>query len=184
MNDDCRDARDLPNGFAGLSSPSFLCVRTTSELHDIHTTPLYCLLDATGLGLDESISLTAEDMAGNPTPTPDFQNIQNILASLAQFASVPGSNVANSASADVAASQPIGGEALPQNGSNNSTPWPLAAPERTYDPRLRPQGRTATLSPKPMIDPATITTWQEGLRCVTKIAAQNSHFAARVRKVR
>lgn len=36
---------------------------------------------------------------------------------------------------------------------------------------------------KPLIDPATITTWQEGLRCVTKIAAENKSFAVRIRRV-
>ncbi|QIW95761.1 hypothetical protein AMS68_001279 [Peltaster fructicola] len=35
----------------------------------------------------------------------------------------------------------------------------------------------------PTIDPATITTWQEGLRCVTKIAAQNRSFAESIRKL-
>ncbi|SMQ49059.1 unnamed protein product [Zymoseptoria tritici ST99CH_3D7] len=34
-----------------------------------------------------------------------------------------------------------------------------------------------------MIDPATITTWQEGLRCVTKIAAQNAQFAASIKRM-
>ncbi|TKA37938.1 hypothetical protein B0A54_10540 [Friedmanniomyces endolithicus] len=56
----------------------------------------------------------------------------------------------------------------------------LPAP-KPQDPRLRPQSRAATASPKPMIDPATIITWQEGLRCLTKIAAQNAQFAVTIR---
>lgn len=65
---------------------------------------------------------------------------------------------------------------------NNLTPVPQPPVENTADPRLRPQSRS-TASPKPMIDPATITTWQEGLRCVTKLAAQNAQFAANIRRV-
>lgn len=34
----------------------------------------------------------------------------------------------------------------------------------------------------PLIDPATITEWKQGLRCVSKIAAQNANFAQIVRK--
>ena len=43
----------------------------------------------------------------------------------------------------------------------------------------KPQDRVST----PLIDPATITEWKQGLRCVSKIAAQNSDFAASIRKV-
>lgn len=65
------------------------------------------------------------------------------------------------------------------------------------DPRLRnrPQSRSTTPSQAPpqsqpqpqqqsIIDPATITVWQDGLRCVTKIAAQNKMFEASIRRVR
>jgi hypothetical protein len=43
----------------------------------------------------------------------------------------------------------------------------------------KPQDRIST----PLIDPATITEWKQGLRCVSKIAQQNPEFAAAVRKV-
>jgi hypothetical protein len=43
----------------------------------------------------------------------------------------------------------------------------------------KPQDRVST----PLIDPATITEWKQGLRCVSKIAQQNPEFAASVRKV-
>ncbi|KAM0720460.1 hypothetical protein Q7P37_004596 [Cladosporium fusiforme] len=64
------------------------------------------------------------------------------------------------------------------------------------DPRLRnrPQSRSTTpsqpppqsqIQPQPpsIIDPATITVWQDGLRCVTKIAAQNKMFEASIRRM-
>lgn len=36
----------------------------------------------------------------------------------------------------------------------------------------------------PLIDPATITEWSQGLRCVSKIAAQNPNFKVAIRKAR
>lgn len=43
----------------------------------------------------------------------------------------------------------------------------------------KPQARSST----PLIDPATIIDWKQGLRCVSKIAAQNPQFAVAVRKL-
>ena len=62
------------------------------------------------------------------------------------------------------------------------------------DPRLRgrPQSRSITPAQPPkqdqpqppsVIDPATITVWQDALRCVTKIAAQNKMFETTIRRV-
>jgi hypothetical protein len=64
--------------------------------------------------------------------------------------------------------------------------------QQSADPRLinraasqhlsstpRPQEKIST----PLIDPATITEWKQGLRCVSKIAQQNPEFVASVRKV-
>jgi hypothetical protein len=48
-----------------------------------------------------------------------------------------------------------------------------------WQPAPRPQDRISS----PLIDPATIIEWKQGLRCVSKIAAQNSEFASTVRKV-
>jgi len=71
------------------------------------------------------------------------------------------------------------------NAQNASLPG-LAVPQPA-DPRLRnrPQSRSVTPAPikSAVIDPATITTWQDGLRCVTKIAAQNKMFEASIRRV-
>jgi hypothetical protein len=43
----------------------------------------------------------------------------------------------------------------------------------------RPQARSST----PLIDPATIIDWKQGLRCVSKIATQNPQFSMSVRKL-
>lgn len=51
------------------------------------------------------------------------------------------------------------------------------------DPRLQ-RGRSNTPLPdKSVIDPATITEWSAGLRCMSKIAAQNQSFAESIRMV-
>jgi hypothetical protein len=50
---------------------------------------------------------------------------------------------------------------------------------QSFSPAPRPQDRVST----PLIDPATITEWKQGLRCVSKIASQNPDFAASIRKV-
>jgi hypothetical protein len=52
------------------------------------------------------------------------------------------------------------------------------APQHRPEPR-RPQDRASTS----LIDPSTITEWKQGLRCVSKIAAQNPSFGVSVRKV-
>ena len=36
---------------------------------------------------------------------------------------------------------------------------------------------------RPLIDPASITEWTAGLRCVIKIASQNQHFAESIKRV-
>ncbi|KAF1921146.1 hypothetical protein BDU57DRAFT_38614 [Ampelomyces quisqualis] len=63
---------------------------------------------------------------------------------------------------------------------------------QTADPRLlnRSISQHLPTTPKlqnrvstPLIDPATITEWKQGLRCVSKIAQHNPDFAASVRKV-
>lgn len=66
----------------------------------------------------------------------------------------------------------------------------LLQPHTRVDPRLagrslqpqsmpKPQARSAT----PLIDPATIIDWKQGLRCVSKIAAQNPQFSMSIRKL-
>ncbi|KAJ4355220.1 hypothetical protein N0V95_003115 [Ascochyta clinopodiicola] len=81
-----------------------------------------------------------------------------------------------------------------QSGDNQ---YQTLAPEQhhsfqpsTADPRLAGRSPQPPLPPKPqarsstpLIDPATIIDWKAGLRCVSKIAAQNPEFAASVRKL-
>ena len=100
--------------------------------------------------------------------TPD---LQSILSTLARFAPpVQPQNAADS------------NERLLTSGSVPPEQSGFVLPfEKAEDPRLRPQSRSGA-SPQP-IDPATITTWQDGLRCTTKIAAQNAQFAVSIRKV-
>jgi len=85
--------------------------------------------------------------------------------------------------------------AAPAPVSNNEvTSDAFATEEETYDPadftplspavsRARPQTRTAQPQ-QPLIDPATITDWSAGLRCVSKVASQNSRFAEVIKRVR
>ncbi len=106
----------------------------------------------------------------------DNPDLQSILASLAKYATPPQPLTTTSDTANV--------DALPLPTRSGSVSLLPREPETAADPRLKPQSRSAaTASPKPMIDPATITTWQDGIRCVTKIAAQNAQFAASIRKV-
>lgn len=69
-------------------------------------------------------------------------------------------------------------------------PYLLQRQQPIVDPRLvgrllqpqstpKPQVRSVT----PLIDPATIIDWKQGLRCISKIAAQNPQFSVSVRKL-
>ncbi|KAK5128341.1 hypothetical protein LTR85_003009 [Meristemomyces frigidus] len=117
-------------------------------------------------------------MEGGNAAAPD---LQAILATLSQYTGSNGYPVPQGTTEQYAQPPMAAGYAAFER-SATSTPQP-APVQKTQDPMLRPQGRTAIASPKPMIDPATITTWQEGLRCVTKIAAQNAQFAASIKKM-
>ena len=135
----------------------------------------------------------------------DNPDLQSILSSLARYAtsSQPPTTTPSITSADalpfptrsgsvsLSQQQPTttpsvpSADALPLPTRSGSVSLSQHVSETPEDPRLRPQSRSAvTASPKPVIDPATITTWQEGIRCVTKIAAQNAQFAASIKKVR
>jgi hypothetical protein len=66
----------------------------------------------------------------------------------------------------------------------------LPQQQPSSDPRLsgrslQPQSipKPQTRSSTPLIDPATIIDWKQGLRCVSKIAAQNPQFSISVRKL-
>ncbi|KAI4841748.1 hypothetical protein E4T44_07707 [Aureobasidium sp. EXF-8845] len=74
-----------------------------------------------------------------------------------------------------------------QNTSQTSTPYnPQAAifqPVISQQRVITQPSRTSTPQQQEhtIIDPATITEWSAGLRCVTKIAAQNPLFAEKIR---
>ena len=102
-------------------------------------------------------------------------DLQSILSTLARF--VPPVQTTGAIDAGDRVSTP---NFVPLEHTEPTAPLQPVV-EKAEDPRLRPQSRSAP-SPKP-IDPATITTWQDGLRCVTKIAAQSAHFAVSIRKV-
>lgn len=66
----------------------------------------------------------------------------------------------------------------PPNASNAAPSAPIAG-----DDLDNASASTAPPRPQSIIDPATITQWQAGLRCVTSIAGQNKDFADRIRRV-
>ncbi|KAK3637362.1 hypothetical protein LTR56_013712 [Elasticomyces elasticus] len=102
-------------------------------------------------------------------------DLQAILATLSQF---------TNATPDCLPTSQHDALSAYQYEHSTAAPIPAVLPTvRAHDPRLRPQSRSATASPKPIVDPATIITWQEGLRCVTKIAAQNAQFAVSIRRM-
>lgn len=121
-------------------------------------------------------------------------DLQAILATLAQYSQQSAANQAPQPApyqhndfehATPVASEDTNPSAFAQNAIIDAAP---------ADPRLRgrPQSRSITPAQPPnrleaqtqsVIDPATITVWQDGLRCVTKIAAQNKMFETTIRRV-
>lgn len=129
-------------------------------------------------------------MADNNSP-PEL-NLEQILATLATLASLPQTTVPP---------VPPDQQFYPQSQfgiQSNGVPTPhypaqMGVPvEQFHDPRLNarhqstlssrqapPKSRTST----PIIDPATITEWKHGLRCVNKISAQNPAFVPAIQKL-
>ncbi|KAF1841892.1 uncharacterized protein K460DRAFT_358586 [Cucurbitaria berberidis CBS 394.84] len=81
---------------------------------------------------------------------------------------------------DVAQTNPLE-QNLPYHQSADPRLVGRSAPQHRLPP-ARPQDRPLTPS-TPLIDPSTITEWRQGLRCVSKIAAQNPEFTPTVRKL-
>jgi hypothetical protein len=124
-------------------------------------------------------------------------DLQAILATLAQY-----TQQSSSSATPPPAPQPTATVSsfatIPATENNNQATSHNASIEAApADPRLRgrPQSRSTTFQAQSVqpqhvqtqapsvIDPATITVWQDGLRCVTKIASQNKMFEASIRKV-
>ncbi|THW80436.1 hypothetical protein D6D19_00463 [Aureobasidium pullulans] len=137
----------------------------------------------------------------DPTVPPD---LASILATLAQFA--PQQQEQQQAPPPAATTPTITDPRLQRRQQQNAQssfqpsyekhPKPVDHSSSSYNPQaavfqpVKPQGRSTPQPPKTftpqqeqqtIIDPATITEWSAGLRCVTKIAAQNPMFADKIR---
>ncbi|KAH7400738.1 hypothetical protein DE146DRAFT_472595 [Phaeosphaeria sp. MPI-PUGE-AT-0046c] len=127
-------------------------------------------------------------MADNIEPNADLAKILATLASLQQLGGI----AAQGAQQGYEQPQSYPGysaytEHVQTYPPPQSNPYPPTA-----DPRLqhRPVTQNLSTTPKPqdrvstpLIDPATITEWKQGLRCVSKIAQHNPEFAASIRKL-
>lgn len=118
----------------------------------------------------------------NPVVPPE---LASILATLAQFAPppTPSSNTQDQNQEPYqSTTPPIPENGIPQTYQHPYVPYHAPAPS---DPRIRPtpQGRSTPTVEKLIIDPATITEWSAGLRCVSKMSAQNRMFGETIRRV-
>ncbi|KAK4495657.1 hypothetical protein PRZ48_012925 [Zasmidium cellare] len=117
------------------------------------------------------------ETGGGPSSTP---NLQSILATLAQHAPT-GTHLAPVPSQHAV---PI---TAPAPGCETQDTSSQDQRDASFSSRLKagakPQGQSVSAPSKPMIDPSTITTWQDALRCITKISAQNAQFAASIKKM-
>ena len=75
----------------------------------------------------------------------------------------------------------VHGQAVPQTVPQHQVMDPRLAGRPT--PSQLPLPKSQVRSSTPLIDPSTIIDWKQGLRCVSKIAAQNPQFASSVRKL-
>ena len=126
-------------------------------------------------------------------------DLQAILATLAQYTQQQSASSATPPPAPQPTATLSSFATIPATEDNSQAASHNASIEAApADPRLRgrPQSRSTTpfqaqnvqpqhVQPQApsVIDPATITVWQDGLRCVTKIASQNKMFEASIRKV-
>lgn len=125
-------------------------------------------------------------MADNIEPNADLAKILATLASLQQPGGAPAQDQQQTYDPTQAYqsyqedAQPYPTQQnLPYHQSADPRLANRSASQYTSTPTPRPQERISA----PLIDPATITEWKQGLRCVSKIAQQNPDFAASVRKV-
>lgn len=114
-------------------------------------------------------------------------SLQSILATLAQLGSHPAPDSTQTTNVTDLKDQCVAPYLDTLNDDSTAPPGEPSAAATRLAPQqhhVRSQTQSGTASPKPMIDPASITQWQEALRCVTKIAAQNAQFATSVKRVR
>ncbi|KAF2687302.1 hypothetical protein K458DRAFT_188920 [Lentithecium fluviatile CBS 122367] len=113
----------------------------------------------------------------------DLQQILQTLASLSNVGNVP-------TQAQQQPYDPTQVQAPTESLSPAQTGIPYGH-EQPSDPRLSARPPSLALQSQPLqtrpsaptIDPATITTWKHGLRCVTKLASQNPNFAPTIRQM-
>jgi hypothetical protein len=121
-------------------------------------------------------------------------DLQAILATLAQYSQQPATEQSLPQAPYQLAEPDHAKVSTPANDNLSAILQNARVESVSADPRLRgrPQSRSVTpaqplkqdqIQPPSVIDPATITVWQDGLRCVTKIAAQNKMFEATIRRV-
>ncbi|KAJ4304930.1 hypothetical protein N0V90_000458 [Kalmusia sp. IMI 367209] len=114
-------------------------------------------------------------------PDLNLEQILATLASLPQTATPP----IPSQQQPLANQYPIQSEHVPSS-HHLAQPGILYGQQQSSDPRLSalpnrqlPKSRTSTST----IDPATITEWKHGLRCVSKIATQSPNFVPSIQKL-
>jgi hypothetical protein len=130
-------------------------------------------------------------MADNKIP-PEL-NLEQILATLASLPqtttppvpseqqSYPPSHL-HAQSYNVPASHYPAQTGIPYGHEQSHDPRMSARPQTTLSNRQAlPKSRTTTTTPT--IDPAIITQWKHGLRCVNKIATQNLAFVPAIQKL-
>ncbi|KAF9740254.1 hypothetical protein PMIN06_007056 [Paraphaeosphaeria minitans] len=126
-------------------------------------------------------------MADNKLP-PEL-NLEQILATLASLPQTTTPPVPSeqqfypqgqfsAQSTDIPASRHSSQTGIPYEQSEDSRL--KARPQTTLSNRQAPPKSQTTT---PTIDPATITQWKHGLRCVSKIATQNPAFVSTVQKL-
>jgi len=153
-------------------------------------TPAICSYARTALYTQQnkdSIAISIYSMAQQP-------DLQAILATLAQYSQQSKTEPPRSQEPYQPTQSDHVTPSVPANSNLSAVLQNTRVESISADPRLRgrPQSRSVTPSQPPkqdqtqppsVIDPATITVWQDGLRCVTKIAAQNKMFEATIRRV-
>jgi hypothetical protein len=124
-------------------------------------------------------------MAEHAQPNQELEAILKTLASLSQQQTLPPQHPQTTHASAQNPSDFQDGQ-FKSSSERIAANHPYSDPRRINPPAQQrqtllpvPQARSST----PTIDPATITEWKQGLRCVIKVAAQNPNFAASVRKV-
>jgi hypothetical protein len=171
--------------------------KLTITPHSLHVTKRH----TKGLDVANNIACIRRslDLSTHPTVNMAQQpDLQAILATLAQYTQQSASSATPPPAPQPTATLSSFATIPATEGNTQAASHNASIETAPTDPRLRgrPQSRSTTpfqaqnVQPQrvqhqapSVIDPATITIWQDGLRCVTKIASQNKMFEASIRKV-